>query len=80
MMTAITADHTLDARGLICPMPVIRTSQKMKEIAVGDILELLATDPGSVSDMKFWCKSTGNELISTEHSEGVFRFYIRRSR
>jgi tRNA 2-thiouridine synthesizing protein A len=79
-MTEFTADHTLDARGLKCPMPVVRTSQEIKKISVGGILELLATDPGSVADMVAWCKSTGNELLSRDRADGTFKFYIRRTK
>ena len=79
-MTEFTADHTLDARGLKCPMPVVRTSQEIKKISVGGTLELLATDPGSVADMIAWCKSTGNELLSRDRADGVFKFYIRRTK
>ena len=77
-MTDVTASQTLDARGLKCPMPVVRTSQEIKKIEVGDVLELLATDPGSVADMIAWCKSTGNELLSRDREDGIFKFYIRR--
>ena len=69
---------TLDARGLQCPMPVVKTSQEIKNIAIGDILEVLATDPGSMADITAWCKSTGNELLKMERGDGVFKFYIRR--
>ncbi len=77
-MTEYTSDQTLDARGLKCPMPVVRTSQEIKKIAVGGVLELLATDPGSVADMIAWCKSTGNELLDRSSENGLFKFYIRR--
>jgi len=79
-MTEFTTDHTLDARGLKCPMPVVRTSQEIKKISVGGILELLATDPGSVADMVAWCKSTGNELLGRDRADGTFKFYIRRTK
>lgn len=79
-MTDVTASHSLDARGLKCPMPVVRTSQEIKKIEVGDVLELLATDPGSVADMIAWCKSTGNELLSRDREDGIFKFYIRRTK
>lgn len=79
-MTDFTPEQTLDARGLKCPMPVVRTSQEIKKISVGGVLELLATDPGSVADMIAWCKSTGNELLSRETQDGVFKFYIRRTK
>jgi len=79
-MTDFTPEQTLDARGLKCPMPVVRTSQEIKKIEVGGVLELLATDPGSVADMIAWCKSTGNELLSRESKDGIFKFYIRRTK
>ncbi len=77
-MAEYTVESTLDARGLNCPMPVVRTSQEIKKMSVGGVLELLATDPGSVADMIAWCKSTGNELLDRKTEDGVFRFYIRR--
>jgi tRNA 2-thiouridine synthesizing protein A len=79
-MADFTPEQTLDARGLKCPMPVVRTSQEIKKIPVGGVLELLATDPGSVADMVAWCKSTGNELLGREIQEGIFKFYIRRTK
>ena len=78
-MDEITANKTLDARGLQCPMPVVKTSQEIKSIAAGEILEVLATDPGSMADIQAWCKSTGNELVKMEKGEGVFQFFIRRT-
>lgn len=77
-MSELTPTKTLDARGLQCPMPVVKTSQEIKNVAIGDILEVLATDPGSMADITAWCKSTGNELLKMEKGEGVFQFYIRR--
>jgi len=79
-MSEIAASRTLDARGLKCPMPVVRTSQEIKGIEIGDVLEVLATDPGSMADIQGWCKSTGNELLKMEKGEGVFRFYIQRDK
>lgn len=77
-MSEFTPTKTLDARGLQCPMPVVKTSQEIKNVAVGDILEVLATDPGSMADITAWCKSTGNELLKMDKGDGVFKFYIRR--
>ncbi|MFC2037207.1 sulfurtransferase TusA family protein [Chloroflexota bacterium] len=77
-MSEFTADHTLDAQGLKCPMPVVKTSKEIKNVSVGGILEVLATDPGSIMDITAWAKSTGNELLKTEKHDGIFRFYIRR--
>ena len=77
-MTEFTPDKTLDARGLKCPMPVVKTSQEIKNIEVGNVLEVLATDPGSIADINAWTKSTGNELLKMGKDEGVFQFFIKR--
>lgn len=77
-MDELTPEKTLDARGLQCPMPVVKTSQEIKNVSVGGILEVLATDPGSMADISAWAKSSGNELVKMEKGEGVFRFLIRR--
>ncbi len=78
-MSDLEVKQTLDARGLNCPMPVVKTSQSIKNIAAGEVLEVLATDPGSMADIQAWCKSTGNELVQMDRDDGVFRFYIRRT-
>jgi len=77
-MSEFTPDKTLDAKGLKCPMPVVKTSKEIKGIEVGGILEVLATDPGSMADITAWTKSTGNELLNAARDDGVFKFYIRR--
>ena len=77
-MSEFTPEKTLDAKGLKCPMPVVKTSKEIKSIDVGGVLEVLATDPGSMADITAWTKSTGNELLGAEKEEGVFKFYIRR--
>ena len=77
-MSDLTVEKTLDARRLNCPMPVVKTSKEIKNISVGGILEVLATDPASMADITAWAKSTGNELVKTTQEEGVFKFYIRR--
>ena len=79
MSEEYTPEKTLDARGLQCPMPVVKTSQEIKGISVGGVLKVLATDPGSMADISAWCKSTGNELLKMEKGDGVFTFYIRRA-
>lgn len=78
MTEQLTPEKTLDARGLQCPMPVVKTSQEIKNVSVGGILEVLATDPGSMADINAWAKSSGNELVKMEKDGGVFRFLIRR--
>ena len=72
------AKKTLDARGLSCPMPVLKTKQAMDEIADGEVLEVLATDPGAKSDIAAWAKRTGNALLETTETDGVFGFYLRK--
>ncbi|MGD2148615.1 MAG: sulfurtransferase TusA family protein [Anaerolineae bacterium] len=75
----MTPNKTLDARGLQCPMPIVKTSKEIKSLEVGEILEVLATDPASVADIQAWSKSTGNELMHSEKDDGIFRFYIKRT-
>jgi tRNA 2-thiouridine synthesizing protein A len=70
--------HVLDARGLKCPMPIVRTAQQVKLLGSGDLLEVLATDPGSVADFAAWSRSTGNELIRQSIEDDVYHFVLRR--
>ena len=79
MTTSIAADKVLDCTGLLCPIPVIKTSKAIKEIEVGQVLKMLATDPGAPADMEAWAKQTGNELLASEKENGTFVFYIRRT-
>lgn len=71
-------DAILDTIGTLCPIPIHLTSKKMKELHQGDILEVISDDEGTLSDMPAWCKTTGNEIVRTIHSEGQYRFYIRK--
>ena len=68
----------VDARGLSCPMPIVKTAQAIKACRREPSLELLATDPGSVKDVAAWCRTTGNELVEQTSDGGVYRFVIRR--
>jgi tRNA 2-thiouridine synthesizing protein A len=68
----------VDARGLSCPLPIVRTAIAIKTMASGELLEVLATDPGSTKDFVAWAKTTGNELVESEVTEGVYRFLLRR--
>lgn len=72
------ADETLDTFGLLCPMPIVKTALKAKEMRVGQTLEILASDAGIKEDMPAWCKSTGNEFLGLEEHNGEFRVYIRK--
>ncbi len=76
-MTDIT--QTLDVRGQSCPLPVVRAAQAIKGLQAGQHLEVLATDPGSLSDFPAWSKVTGNPLIEQTQDGGVFRFVLRKS-
>jgi len=76
---AVTEIHlTIDARGLSCPMPIVKTAQAVKSVASGTAIELLATDPGSAKDVAAWCRATGNELVEQTADGTVYRFVIRR--
>ena len=72
------ATQRLDATGLNCPLPVLRTKKAIKALNVDDTLEVLSTDPGSAQDMPAFCKATGNELVESGEDGGVFRFLIRK--
>lgn len=69
---------TLDCRGQFCPLPVVNTANAMKDLSTGEILELIATDPGSKPDMSVWSARTGNELLEAIENGGVFRYFIRK--
>ena len=69
----------LDATGLACPMPVVRTKKAMEELEPEDILEVHATDPGSKSDLTAWAKSGGHELIQNTEEDGVLKFWIKKA-
>jgi TusA-related sulfurtransferase len=69
---------TIDCVGLYCPEPVFRTREEISSISLGQVLEVLADDPASESDIRSWAKHAGHELISIEKVEGGFRFLIRR--
>lgn len=70
--------EVLDCKGLACPLPVIKTAQAMKKLELGEVLELLATDPGVEPDMNAWTKRTGNELISINKDGDTFHVLLRR--
>ena len=70
--------QTVDARGLSCPMPIVRTAQVIKAVPSGQLVEVIATDPGSVKDFAAWSRTTGNELVEQSTDGGVYRFVLRR--
>jgi TusA-related sulfurtransferase len=73
------ATQTLDVRNQSCPLPIVRASQKMNDLQVGEVLELIATDRGALSDVPSWCATTGNELLEKAEENGEFRFLIRKA-
>jgi tRNA 2-thiouridine synthesizing protein A len=77
-MTTAEITLTVDAKGLSCPMPIVKTAQAVKTVEPGALIEVLATDPGSVKDVAAWSKSTGNELVEQSVDGTVYRFVIRR--
>lgn len=74
------AVKTFDYKGLPCPMPVVRISQEIGKIAVGEVAEVLTTDPGALSDFPAWSKNTGHEIVQTKQEPGLIVFYIRRKK
>ena len=69
---------TLDAKGLSCPMPLLRTKKEIEKINSGEILEVLGTDPGSRNDLPGWCARAGHEYLGEKEDEGFIRFYIKK--
>jgi tRNA 2-thiouridine synthesizing protein A len=72
------ADKTLDCFGLLCPMPIIKTSQEIKSMKIGETLEVLSTDEGIKSDMPAWCKTTGNEFSGQEEKDGEYKVFVKK--
>lgn len=75
----VVADRVLDCTGQACPLPVIKTAKTIKMIEVGEVLELLATDPGVGPDMKAWSSRTKNTLLGIERDGAVYHVFLRRS-
>ena len=71
-------DKELDARGLNCPLPILRAKKALAEVASGQVLKILSTDPGSVKDFAAFAKQTGNELLSTAEAGGEFTFFMKK--
>jgi len=74
-----TFDQELDARGLNCPLPILRAKKSIAALGAGQVLRIVATDPGSVKDFEAFCKQTGHTLLSSAQSEGAFEFLIRKA-
>ena len=79
-MESIKADVTLDCYGLLCPVPIIQTAQRMKALRIGQVLEVIATDRGIKEDMAAWCRTTGQEYLGAEEEEDLIKVFVRKSR
>jgi tRNA 2-thiouridine synthesizing protein A len=77
-MPVIEITQSIDARGLSCPLPIVKTAQAMKALVSGATVELVATDHGSIKDVAAWCQATGNTLLEQTSDGAVYRFLIRR--
>ena len=73
-------NQVLDAKGLNCPLPILKAKKALKDVPIGATLEILATDPGSVADFEAFCRATGNELIESTQDKDVYRFVIKHLR
>lgn len=71
-------DKVLDAKGLACPMPIVKTKKGMNDLETGQILEVLTTDKGAKNDLTAWASSTGNEMVDMKEEDNVFVFYIKK--
>ena len=73
-------DLVLDTQGLNCPLPILKTKKAMKDVAIGGVIEILATDPAADADFRAFCRSTGHALLESSEHEGVYRFLIQRAK
>ncbi len=71
--------QTLDAKGLNCPLPILKAKKAISGLGAGDVLQVVSTDPGSVADFASFCRQTGNELVASNAAAGVFEFLIRKA-
>jgi tRNA 2-thiouridine synthesizing protein A len=72
------ADQTLDAKGLNCPLPILKTKKAISKMESGQILEVISTDAGSIKDLEAFCNQTGHTLLETIENDGVYTFTIKR--
>lgn len=76
-MTQVIA-RLLDVKGLSCPLPIVKTAQSLRQMTAGELIEVHATDPGSLKDFVAWSKTTGNQIVEQTQDRGVFRFVLRK--
>ncbi|HEX9713931.1 MAG TPA: sulfurtransferase TusA family protein [Actinomycetota bacterium] len=80
MASPVQVDKVLDAKGLLCPLPVVKLFKAIKEMDVGQVIEMQATDPGAKPDMDAWVKNTGHEMVDQADEGDVFIFWIRKTK
>ena len=80
MLTEIQVDRRLDCLGMFCPMPIVKTRDAVREMTMGQILEMLSDDPASDPDMKSWARRTGHDLVAVTKDGSVYRFLVRKTR
>ena len=78
MTEELKAVAILDLKGLVCPIPIVKISQAIKQAQIGEVIEATATDPGVLADIPAWCKTSGNELVKMERVDKTFHFIVRR--
>ena len=79
MSADIKVDQVLDAKGLSCPLPILKTKKAMESLSKDQVLKVVTTDAGSKSDMASWAKRTGNEVLQVEEGGGTFTFFIKKA-
>lgn len=79
MLADVKADKDLDAKGLSCPLPILKTKKAVEALSKNQVLKVETTDPGSKNDMASWAKRTGNEILKVEEGSGTFTFYIKKT-
>ena len=77
-MTTMNHDKELDARGLSCPLPILKTKKALSDLTSGQVLKVVATDPGSIKDMQAFANQTGNPLISSAEEDKAYVFFLRK--
>jgi len=78
--SSMKADVSLDCYGLLCPVPIIQTARKLKDMKVGEVLEVVSTDEGIKSDMPAWCRMNGQEFLGFEQDGEIYRVYVKKSK
>ncbi len=79
-MADYTISKTFDYKGLACPMPVVKISQQIGSVAIGDVVEVHTTDPGSLADFPAWAKTTGHAILETKQEPGLIRIFVKRQK